>query len=184
MGGWIHEPQRRAFLRGARELLLETRRTNRVSEYRLHHDAIRTHIAKAIGSDAVAAHHLALAQRLATWPVPADAAAQRYALLHALLHRAEAGDWADAWRVAADVAFLQAKCREFGVHDAEADVARTAARCLASGDDAHGGRFTELARALGRESHWLRAAPEPSGVLSRRRTIRRSRSGSWRAGAM
>jgi nucleoside phosphorylase len=163
--GWTHEPQRRAFLRGARELLLETRRAGRVSEYRLHHDSIRAHVAEAIGVDGFAAHHLALAQRLATWPAPADAAARRYALHHALLHRAEAGAWADAWRVAADVAFLEAKCRELGVHDAEADVARTAARCRANGDEAHGGRLAELARALGRESHWLRAAPEATTAL-------------------
>jgi hypothetical protein len=165
VAGWTHEPQRRAFLRGARELLIETRRAGRVSEYRLHHDSIRTHVAEAIGVDGLAAHHLALAQRLATWPAPADAAARQYALHHALLHRAEAGAWADAWRVAADVTFLEAKCRELGVHDAEADVARTAARCRASGDEAHGGRLAELARALGRESHWLRAAPEATVPL-------------------
>jgi hypothetical protein len=165
VAGWSHEPQRRAFLRGARELLIETRRASRVSEYRLHHDAIRAHVAETIGTDGLAAHHHVLTQCLATWPAPADAAARRYALHHALLHRAEAGAWADAWRVAADVAFLEAKCRELGVHDAETDVARTAARCRASGDEAHGGRFAELARALGRESHWLRAAPEATAAL-------------------
>src|SRR6185295_5716090 len=35
VAGWTLEPQRRAFLRGARELLLETRRAGGVSEYRL-----------------------------------------------------------------------------------------------------------------------------------------------------
>jgi hypothetical protein len=177
VAGWTHEPQRRAFLRGARELLLETRRAGRVSEYRLHHDSIRAHVAEAIGVDGLAAHHLALAQRLATWPAPADVATRRYALHHALLHRAEAGARADAWRVAADVAFLEAKCRELGVHDAEADVVRTAARCRASGDEVHGGRLAELARALGRESHWLRAAPEATTALVWNRL---SRSG-WSA---
>jgi hypothetical protein len=165
VAGWTHEPQRRAFLRGGRELLIETRRTGRVSEYRLHHDSIRAHIAEAVGRDTLAAHHLALAQRLAIWPPPGDASARRYALRHALLHRAEAGAWADAWRVAADMAFLEAKCREVGVHDAEADVARTAAHSRASGDEAHGGRLAELARALGRESHWLRVAPEATTAL-------------------
>jgi hypothetical protein len=57
------------------------------------------------------------------------------------------------------VAFLEVKCRELGVHDTEADVARTAARCRASSDEAHGEWFAELARALDRGSHWLRAAP-------------------------
>src|SRR5262249_48865124 len=61
--------------------------------------------------------------------------------------------------------FLEAKCREFDAHDAEADVARTATRCRASGDDAYGDRFADLARALVRESHWLRAAPEATAAL-------------------
>jgi WD40 repeat protein len=165
VAGWALEPQRRAFLRGARELLIETRRTEAVREYRLHHDSIRAHVAEAIGVDRLTAHHLALAQRLATWPAPADAAARRYSLHHALPHRAEVGAWDEAWRVAADVAFLEAKCRELGVHDAEADVARAAARCRASGDEARVDRFAELARALGRESHWLRAAPEATAAL-------------------
>ncbi|HEX7940263.1 MAG TPA: hypothetical protein VF488_00580, partial [Gemmatimonadaceae bacterium] len=159
------EPQRRTSLGISRELLIETRRTSRVFEYRLHHDSIRAYIAEAIGSDALAAHHLALAQRLATWPAPADAAARRYALNHALLHRAEAGAWTDAWRVAADLAFLEAKCRELCAHDAEADVGRTAARCRTSGDETHGERLADLARALVRESHWLRAAPEATATL-------------------
>ncbi|TMQ04047.1 MAG: NACHT domain-containing protein, partial [Deltaproteobacteria bacterium] len=141
VAGWNSEPQRRAF------------------------DSIRAHVAKAMGIDQLTAHHLALAQRLATWPAPADAAARRYALHYALLHRVEAGAWTDAWRVAADVAFLEAKCREVGVHDAEADVARTATRCRASGDDAQRERFADLARAFGRESHWLRAAPEATAAL-------------------
>jgi hypothetical protein len=173
VAGWALEPQRRAFLRGARELLIETRRAGRVAEYRLHHDSIRAQVAEAIGVDGLAAYHHALAQRLATWPAPADAAARRYALHHALLHRAEAGAWAEAWRVAADVAFLEAKCRELGAHDAEADVSRAAARCHASGDEAHGDRFAELARALGGESHWLRAAPEATTALVWNR-VRRS----------
>ena len=162
---WTGAASRQAFVRGAREWLIETRRAGRVPAYRLHHDAIRAHVAEAIGTDALAAHHLALAERLATWPAPTEAAARRYALHHALLHRAEAGAWGDAWRVAADVVFLEAKCRELGAHDAEGDVARTAARCRASGDEAYRERFTDLAKALGRESHWLRAAPEATAAL-------------------
>src|SRR6185503_5304903 len=116
---WTGAASRQAFVRGAREWLIETRRDGRVAEYRLHHDSIRGHVAEAIGSDALAAHHRALADRLATWPPLAEPTARRYALHHALLHRAEAGSWADAWRVAADAGFLEAKCRELGVHDAE-----------------------------------------------------------------
>jgi len=175
VAGWAGEPPRRAFLRGARELLIEGRRAGvgtgvgredvGVAEYRLHHDSIRGQIAGAIGPAALRDHHRALAQRLATWPAPSEPAAGRYALRHALLHRVEAGDWADAWRLAADLAFLEAKHRELGADDAEADVARAAERCRASGDAALAGRFAELARALGRESHWLRAAPEATAAL-------------------
>src|SRR5262249_3389959 len=101
------EPQRRAFVHGARELLIETRRAGVVLEYRLHHDSIRAHIAVAIGTKALAAHHRALANKLATWPPPRDATARRYALRHALFHRAEAGEWANAWRFASDTTFLE-----------------------------------------------------------------------------
>jgi hypothetical protein len=38
----------------------------------------------------------------------------------------EAGEWTSAWRLAADTSFLEAKCRELGAHEIEADVARVA----------------------------------------------------------
>jgi hypothetical protein len=101
---------------------------------RLHHDAVRAHVAQAIGEWRSAANHIALAQRPATWPVPAQAVVRRYALRHALIHRAEAGDWPDAWRSAGDTSFLEAKCREFGVHEVETDVTRVAERCRTGGD--------------------------------------------------
>lgn len=52
-----------------------------------------------------------------------------------------------------------------GVHDAEADVARTTERCRAGGDEALCWRFEDLARVLIRESHWLREAPEATAAL-------------------
>ncbi|HEX7836373.1 MAG TPA: AAA family ATPase, partial [Kofleriaceae bacterium] len=165
VAGWTGEPQRRAFMRGTREVLIETRRDGSVREYRLHHDSIRVCIANEIGTAALAAHHRALANKLATWPPSSDATARRYALRHALLHRAEAGAWADAWRLASDMTFLEAKCRELGAQDVEADMARTAERCRISGDEALRGRFDDLVRALGRESHWLRLAPEATAAL-------------------
>jgi len=165
VAGWTGEPQRRAFVRGARELLIETQRADAVPEYRLHHDSIRTQIARALGAAVLRAHHHALAQKLATWPAPRDVTVRRYALRHALLHRAEAGEWADAWRLASDMTFLEAKCRELGAQDVDADVARTAERCGSSGDEMLRRRFVELARALGRESHWLRATREATAAL-------------------
>ena len=177
VAGWIGEAQRRTFMRGARELLLESRREGRVSEYRLHHDSIRAQVAEAIGPAALREHHRALAQKLATWPPPGEATTRRYALRHALAHRAEAGEWADAWRLAADMGFLEAKCRELGAHDAEADLTRVADRCRASGDEMLRKRFDNLARALARESYWLRAASEATPAL----VWNRLRQAGWNA---
>ena len=165
VAGWADEAQRQAFVRGARELLVETWRADNQLEYRLHHDSIRAHITSTLGVAVIRGHHAALAQRLATWPPPADAATRRYALRHAMTHRAEAGDWADAWRLAADMGFLEVKCRELGVHEVEADVTRAADRCRASGEESISQRFNDLARALVRESHWLRDAPEATAAL-------------------
>ncbi len=157
---WTGEPQRRTFVRSARELLIESRRADGVSEYRLHHDSIRVQIVEAIGPAALRAHHETLARTLARWPSAVGPTARRYALRHALSHRVEAGAWPDAWRLAADMSFLEAKCRELGAHEAELDVERVAERCRASGDAALRERFGDLAWAVARESHWLRAAPE------------------------
>ncbi len=165
VAGWTGDAQRRAFVRSARELLVETRRPDGQAEYSLHHDSIRTHIARVLGAAALRAHHVALARRLATWPPAAEATARTYALCHALTHRAEAGDWTDAWRLAGDMGFLEAKCRELGAHEAEAEAARVAERCRATGDAAQCRRFGDLSRALARESHWLRTAPEATAAL-------------------
>jgi hypothetical protein len=165
VAGWTGDAQRRVFVRGAMELLVETQRPDGTREYRLHHDAIRAHIAREIGSTTLSEHYYSVARRLASWPCPPHASSRRYALRHAVIHRAEAGDRVDAWRLAADVGFLEARCRELGVHDTEADVTRLAEHCLASGDEALGWRAEDLARALARESHWLRAAPEATPAL-------------------
>jgi len=82
-----------------------------------------------------------------------------------LIHRADVSDWRDAWCVAGDLSFLEAKCCELGVHETEADVTRLAERCRTSGDDLLRPRAGDLARALARESHWLRAAPEATAAL-------------------
>src|SRR5262245_27681940 len=78
---------RRAFVRRARELLIERRREDGVAEYRLHHDSIRGQIAAAIGMAALRRHHRALARVLAAWPAPRESTVRRYALRHALTHR-------------------------------------------------------------------------------------------------
>ncbi|HEX2687179.1 MAG TPA: CHAT domain-containing protein [Kofleriaceae bacterium] len=159
VAGWDDVAQRQTFVRAARELLLETRRADGLAEYRLHHDAIRAHIIDQFGVATTRHHHGALAQRLATWPAPSDAARRRYALRHALAHRTEAGDWPAVSQLAGDLGFLEAKCRALGVHDVESDVGDAAERCRGHGDDAIGRDLSDLSRALGRESHWLRDEP-------------------------
>ncbi|HWO25377.1 MAG TPA: AAA family ATPase [Kofleriaceae bacterium] len=165
VAGWSYE-ERERFVPSARQLLLEEPASwAGALAYRPRHDWVRELMVERLGAATVRAHHGTLARKLATWPAPREAAARRYALHHALTHRAEAGAWADAWRLAADMGFLEAKCRELGVHEAEADVARTAERCRPSGDEALRRRFVDLARALARESHWLREAPEATAAL-------------------
>jgi hypothetical protein len=53
--------------------------------------------------------HRSVGEAPATWPAPGDAAPRRYAVWYALIHRAEAGTWADALRLAADMSFLKGK---------------------------------------------------------------------------
>jgi len=165
VAAWIGDLTPRAFLRDAKEVLAETQRPDGQREYRLHHDAIRAHIAQAIGDAALRGHHRALAQRLATWPAPAQAARRRYALRNALIHRAEAGDWEDAWRIAGDTSFLETKGRELGLHRVEDDLARVAERCRTGGDATIGDRCSDLEQALVRESWWLRTAPEATAAI-------------------
>ncbi|MGH9886325.1 MAG: NACHT domain-containing protein, partial [bacterium] len=163
--GWTDDAQRQRFLRGARELLVENRRPDGHREYRLHHDSIGAHIAAALGSSALRAHHAALAHRLAAWRPEPDPANRGYALRHALIHRAEAGLWSEAWQLASDMTFLEAKCRELGPKAVEADLARTAERSRAGADGATVQRFEHLVRAVTRESHWLHEAPEATAAV-------------------
>jgi WD40 repeat protein len=163
--GWTEEAQRQAFLRGASEFLIETVHANRQPEYRLHHETIGAHIASTLGAAALRTCHVALARQLATWPAPQDPTMRRYALRHALVHRVHAGDWPAVLRLAADTGFWEAKCRELGVHEAEIDAARTADLGRTSGEAVFARRLDDLVRALVRESHRLREAPEATAAL-------------------
>ncbi len=163
--GWSYDDKQH-FVRGARQLLLEEPASwAGAVAYRPRHDWVRELISLRLGAATMRDHHVRLSRALATWPVPAGATARRYALRHALIHRAEAGDWADAWRLAGDMSFLEAKCRELGVHETEVDIARVAERSQASVDAAIARRLGDLARALRRDSHWLSAAPEATAGL-------------------
>ena len=178
VAGWSSDDKKR-FLPEARQLLLEEPASwAGATAYRPRHDWVRELMAEQLVGHALAAHHRALADKLATWPLPGDATARRYALRHALIHRVEAGAWAAAWRLAADLPFLEAKCRELSVHETETDIERTAERCRASGNEALIEQFGALARALALESHWSRMAPEATTALVRNRL----RQLGWSAG--
>jgi WD40 repeat protein len=165
IAGWSYDDKQR-FARDARQLLLEEPAAwAGATAYRPRHDWVRELIAERLGPPALRAHHAAFARVVATWPAREDAATRCYALRHALIHRVEGDDRADAWRIAGDTSFLEAKIRELGVEEAEADMAQVAVRCRALGDSLHGARFDDLARALARDSHWLRGAPEAIAAL-------------------
>lgn len=147
VAGWTDEAPRRAFLAASRELLAELWRADGQREFRLHHESVRELVSRRLGDTVLRGHHGALAARIATWPLPADASARRYALRYGISHRAAAGDWADAWRLASDASFLDTKRRELGPRATQSELARTAARCRAAGNAELAGRFDELARA-------------------------------------
>jgi hypothetical protein len=67
------------------------------------------------------------------------------------------------------MSILEARCRDARVRETEAELAEVATRCRASGDDTLHDKFEHLSRALARESHWLRAAPEATVALVRSR---------------
>lgn len=168
LAGWgpdAYEEQER-FLREARQLLLEEPASwSGTVAYRPRHDWVRQLMSHRIRAAALRAHHQTLSRKLATWPAPIEPAARRYTLRYALLHRAEANAWEEAWHLAANLSFVETKCRELGVAETGGDVARIAERCQASGNELLSERFDDLARALGRESHWLQAAPEATAAL-------------------
>ena len=173
VAGWGYEEKQR-FVHEARQLLLEEPASwAGVEAYRPRHDWVRELIAERLGTTTVRAHHMTLSRTLATWPPHSGAAERRYSLRHAVIHRAEAADWPGAWRFAGDMSFLEAKCRELGAHETEADIARVAERCRVSGDAVVSRRLGDVGRALGRESHWLRSAPEATPALMWNR-LRRS----------
>ena len=165
LAGWSYDDKQR-FVRDARQLLLEEPASWAGAEaYRPRHDWVRELIVERLGAATVRAHHATLARVLATWPSSTEAVARRYALRYALMHRVEAGDRASTWRLAADTSFLEAKCRELGVHETETDLVRVAERCRASDDAEAARRLDDLAQSLARESHWLHAAPEATPAL-------------------
>lgn len=177
VAAWTEESQRSDFVRSATELLVETRRPEGEVAYRLYHGSIRGYISTVVGA-AFRAYHQQLANRLAVWPSQPGTPPRRYALRHVLHHFAEAQDWWSLWRQASDTSFLEAKYRELGGPDTEADVARVADRCRTSGEPEVSRRLMDLARALARESLWLSDVPEATAPLIWNRLRRRGWSAS------
>lgn len=166
VAGWSDPGDLRAVVSLARELLVETQRRDRVTVYGLFHDAVRAFLVERLGSIAIRGHHRELADRLATWPLPRDAATRRYALRYAVAHRIAAGDIRAIHALASNVDFLEAKSRELGIDDAELDVRRAAEACAAAGQMALHSDLDRLARSLARESQSLhRDAGADTGQL-------------------
>jgi len=165
VAAWSYD-EKQSFVREARQLLLEEPAAwAGVEAYRPRHDWVRELIAERLGTATVRQHHATLARTLATWPAHPGATARRYALRHALHHRAEAGDLAGAWELAAEMSFLEARVRAVGVWETETELAQVATHCRGIGEEALGKKFGDLTRALARESHWLRVTPEATAAL-------------------
>ena len=180
LAAWGPDDKER-FLSTTQQLLFkEPRSWDGVEAYRPHHDWVRELIVERLGAATMRAHHATLSRMLAMWPARPEPAARRYALRHALTHRVAAGDCAGAWRLAADMSFLEARCCELGVYETESDVAQVATHCRARNEPVLGTRFDDLAWALAREAHWLQAAPEATPALVWNRLQRSPRSVSDR----
>ena len=63
VAGWTEAAQRQAFAWSTRELLVETWRPDGQREYRLHHESVREHVARALGDAVLGGHRAALAER-------------------------------------------------------------------------------------------------------------------------
>jgi AAA ATPase domain/CHAT domain len=180
VGGWSNLAEQRAIAHVMRELVVETRRDNRPTVYRLLHDAIRSYLVEQLGPIGIRGHHQELADKLAAWPAPRDLTARRYALRHAVNHRIAAGNCQAIHALASSVDFLEAKCSEFGIDDVELDVRRAAEACLAAGYFTLARDLDDRARAIARESIPLRhdAGARAAPVWNTLRHGRRAVSGS------
>jgi hypothetical protein len=156
VAGWSDLGDPRTAVHVARELVVETRSNRRAPVYRLFHDAIRSYLVEQIGPAVIRGHHRELGKTLASWPVPRESAAQRYALQYALGHRIAAGDGPAIHALASNVDFLEAKHRELGVDDVELDVRRAVKACFTHGYSELASELDRLARVIARESNALR----------------------------
>jgi len=170
LAGWSYDEKDR-FVRDARQLLLEEPASwAGVEAYRPRHDWVRELIAERLGVATLRAHHETLSRELATWPPPADATRRSYAVRHALAHRIAVDNWSGVRELASDLGYLEARAHAVDVFAVEQELREAGARCP---DPDVARDLVDLARAMGRESHWIRDEPkEIAGLIWNR--LRRS----------
>jgi hypothetical protein len=123
---------------------------------------VRELIAERLGAATVRAHHAALSRALATWPLPLDEARRAYAVRHALAHRIAAGDWSGVRALASNLGYLEARAHAADVFAVEQELTDAGKICPAP---ALARDLADLARALARESHWIRDDPKGTAGL-------------------
>jgi WD40 repeat protein len=162
LAGWSYDDKER-FLRAARQLLLEDPAPwAGIAAYRPRHEWVRELIAERLGAATVRAHHAALSRALATWPLPLDEARRAYAVRHALAHRIAAGDWSGVRALASNLGYLEARAHAADVFAVEQELTDAGKICPAP---ALARDLADLARALARESHWIRDDPKGTAGL-------------------
>ncbi|NVJ05735.1 hypothetical protein HUW63_10895 [Myxococcus sp. AM001] len=154
------------FLRAARPFLLEERQQETgYSEvaFRPFHESFRSFILARLGVEGVRRQHRRLAEQLCAWPVDegGEGFRRRYALRHAVRHLLEAGEAKRAIALCTDIEYLEAKCRESGPLDIEADLRMTFTEAQGDAQPA----LRALHQAIQSESHWLKHHPEVLGLL-------------------
>jgi WD40 repeat protein len=127
--------------------------------YRTFHRSFGELIADKLGVEVILARHRRLADTIGKWPTDADASAFRhyYANRHALMHRLDGKDWAGAFALATNLAFLSTQLRELSTSMLEAELERVV----------HGApkpiqqtQVGAILRAIRAESHWLALDPD------------------------
>jgi WD40 repeat protein len=159
VAGWSSE-QTEQFLAITRPFLLAQQNPWGPGEsYRTFHRSFAELIADKLGAEVIVARHRRFAETIASWPAAADASAFRhyYTNRHALTHRLEGKDWAGAFALATNLAYLSTQLRELGTSMLESELERVV----------HGApkpiqqtQVGAILRAIRAESHWLALHPD------------------------
>ena len=165
LAGWTDKEVPR-FLRDAEAILVEGQSLWPDRAYGMEREAAQV-VAEQLGAETIRRHHETLAQTLAAWP-PSTEPARRYASHYALTHRAEAGAWDAAWRLATDLDFLEAFCREPDFRQRFFELTGLAARCRERGDKALGRCFEDLAQAFLKVRPSRQDPPEMAAAIMNR----------------